>query len=91
MAVAATKVFLEGLRVLLDEIEDRLFRGIALAKAGGALLGIARAEQPLEDRTGIRLGRHRLSFRAPREIKLIGAGVAGVAVAGIARAVGAEF
>ena len=89
--VAAAEAAVEGFRVVLDEVEHRLLGGVAAAEALGALLGIAGPEEPLEDRAGIRLGGHRLVFGPPRQVELVGAGVAGIAGAGLADTVGGKL
>ena len=52
-------------------------------KACAALAWRAGAEQPLEHQPRIRLGRHRRVGRPPRDVVLIGTGVAAVATLGL--------
>ena len=56
-----------------------------------ALGAAAVAEQPLEDDAGIRLGRQRRRGRRPRQVVLVGAGVAVVAVAHLGQQVRADL
>lgn len=49
--------------------------------AFGILYGIAGAEEAFEDGAGVAFGRHGGGGTAPGEVKLVGAGVAGVAFA----------
>ena len=91
LLVAAAEVAVEGLGVVLDEVEHRLLGGVAAAEAFGSFLGIAGAEEPFEDRARVRLRGHGLVFRAPGKVELVGAGVAGITGTGLADAVGGEF
>ena len=52
---------------------------------------LAGAEQPLEQRARIENRRQRLRFAAPRQIVGVGAGIAGIAIARLARVFHAQF
>ena len=56
-----------------------------------ALAGLPLAEEAFEQEPGVGLGRDRRGGRAPGEVVLVGARVAGVAVAGLADGVAAQF
>ena len=60
--------------------------GRALPASGGAV-----AEQPLKQRARIENRRQRLSLAPPRQVVGVGAGVAGIAIARLARVFHAEF
>ena len=65
-----------------DLLGDRVEEAGALPQAGAAVRGVAAlAEQPLEDDPRMGLGRQRRRRRGPREVVLINAGVAVIALA----------
>ncbi len=73
-----------------DEIQNALavfgLAGSLLRAQDGAI-----PEETFEKHAGIQGRRQRLRFTAPREVICVGAGVAGIAIAGLARVVHAEF
>ncbi len=89
--VALAEVALQTAGVIHDEVEDAALLAVANRAALGGLLLAAAAEHAFEHEARIALGRHGLAFGAPREVELVGATVAGVAVAGLARGIAAEF
>ncbi len=81
---------LQLLRIARDEVED----AAAIARAAVRVLRAedhAGAEQALEQHARIEHRRQRLRLAAPRQVVGVGAGIARVAVAGLARIVHAEL
>ena len=58
---------------------------------GRAFAGRARAEQPFKNLARIGFGRHRRGGRTPGKIVLVGAGITGIARAGVAAGVAGQF
>ena len=87
----AAELSLEGAGVVEDEVEDRPLLLAALLEVLAALAGRAGAEEPLEDEPRIGLGRHGQRGRAPRQVELVGARIAGVAVARLPHAVAGQL
>jgi hypothetical protein len=56
LAVASVEVALDGAGVVHDKIQNGLLLLLAAFEIGHALIGRARAEEPLEDQPGIWLG-----------------------------------
>ena len=69
--------------VVEDEVEDRPLLLPAALQVRPPLAGRAGAEEPLEDQPRVGLRRHRRRRRAPGEVVLVGAGIAGVAGPGL--------
>ena len=65
--------------------------GLAPLEIRHTLARIAGAEQSLEHEPRVVLGRKGLVVRPPREVVFIGAGVAGIAVAGLAHGIAGEL
>ena len=82
-AVCGAEPPLHGAGVVEDEVEDRPLLAAGGAAGSPAARRAAGAEEPLEDEARVGLGRHRRRRRAPGEVVLVGAGVAGVAGAGL--------
>ena len=57
----------------------------------GALFGRTDAKEPLERQPRVLLGRHGARLGPPRQIELIGARIARIAVAGLSAALDADF
>jgi hypothetical protein len=83
--------FLEAVRVVEDEVEERLLGAQPHLVVALALLRRARAEEPLEDEPRVGLRRHRRRRRLPGDVVLVGARVAGVAVARLVHGVAGEL
>ena len=82
---------LQLLGVGRDEIEDAAAVPRAADRSSSGVRIDARAEQPLEEHARIEDRRQRLRLAPPRQVVGVGAGVAGVAIAGLARVVHAEL
>ena len=89
--VAPAQALLHRLRVLKNKIKDGPFLLPAAAQIIRAFAVRTGAEEPLKNLARIRLGRHRRGGRTPGEIVLIGAGIAGIARAGITAGVAGQF
>ena len=91
LLIVAAELLLERAGVVADEIEDRALLLAAQVEVLAALARRAGTEEPLEDQPRIGLGRHRHRRTAPRQVELVGAGIAGIAVARLAHAVAGEL
>jgi hypothetical protein len=85
-----TEAAFELLRILRDVVEDAAAIEIAAFARLRAQVAIV-AEEAFEERTGIERGRQRLGFALPGEVVGVGAGVTGIAVAGLLRVFHADF
>ena len=83
-AVGRAEARLQGFGVGANEVEDGAAAAFAEGFAGGEIGIGLHAEEPLEDDARIEERGHRGVFVSPREVVLIGAGVAAVARAGLA-------
>ena len=91
LLIVAAELLLERAGVVEDEIEDRPLLLAAQLEVLAALARRAGAEEPLEHEPRIGLGRHGDRGIAPRQVELIGARVAGIAVARLPHAVAGEL
>ena len=86
-AVARPDLPLQRARIVEHEIQQRFLGLLARLEVSLAFIGCTAAEEPFKNQPRIRLRGHRGGGRAPREVVLIGAGVAAVATAGFAHVV----
>jgi hypothetical protein len=91
LPVAAVEARVHGLGVLEHVIEDGMMLGLATLEIRDALVRRTVSEQALEDELRIVLGRERLIVRAPGHVVLVGAGISGIAFAGLAHRIAAQL
>ena len=91
LLVAAIEIGVHRLRIGEHVIEDGVLLGLPAAQVGHALLRGTVPEQALEHEARIVLGRQRLVVRAPGHVVFVGAGVARIAVTGLAHGVAAQL
>ena len=91
LLVATAELLFQGAGVVEDEIQDRPLLLAAELEVLASLAGRAGAEEPLEDEARIGLGGHGQGGGAPGQVVLVGAGIAGVAVAGLPHAVAGQL
>ena len=91
LLIVAAELLLERAGVVKDEIEDRALLLAAQVEVLAALARRTGAEEPLEHQARIGLGRDGHRGIAPRQVELIGAGIAGIAVARLPHAVAGEL